>query len=321
MKRLLRRCAPIVDVFISPLVFISALVLLCVRRAGLQRMRTSKRIFHRIGIFPVRDHYFEPLFNPIHLKRSLREDRELRGIDWNLPGQFDLLEEFHFNRELEGFPIEKDGDLKFYYKNGCFGSADADYLYNILRLYQPKKIIEIGSGYSTLVAVEAIRKNREEESSYSCEQICIEPYEASWLEKLNITLIRDLLENVDKKIFATLQKNDVLFIDSTHIIRPQGDVLCEYLEILPLLKPGVLIHVHDIFTPKDYLDEIVIENVWLWNEQYLVEAFLSFNKEFKIIGALNFLSHHYRDRLSAKCPVLKTGLNLGEPSSLWLTRM
>lgn len=321
MKRLLKSCAFIIDIVISPLVFFSGLILLYVRRAGVQRMPFSKKLFQRIGIFPIRDHYYEPMFNPQHLKRSLRKDRNLKGIDLNVPEQLNLLRHFHFNEELEAFPIERNGDLRFFHKNGSFGSADADYLYNILRLYKPRKIVEIGSGDSTLVAVEAIKRNRKEEPLYSCEHICIEPYERPWLKELNITLVREIVENVDKRLFATLQKNDLLFIDSSHIIRPQGDVLSEYLEILPLLKPGVLIHIHDIFTPKDYLDEIVIENVWFWNEQYLVEAFLSFNRDFKIIGALNYLSHHYPEELSAKCPVLKTGVNLGEPGSFWLTRI
>jgi len=75
-----------------------------------------------------------------------------------------------------------------------------------------------------------------------------------------------------------------LFIDSSHIIRPQGDVLFEYLEILPILNAGVFVHIHDIFTPKDYLSEWILDGKVFWNEQYLLEAFLSFNTCFKIMG-------------------------------------
>ncbi len=103
------------------------------------------------------------------------------------------------------------------------------------------------------------------------------------------------------------------------MIRPQGDVLFEYFEILPILKPGVLIHIHDIFTPKDYLEEW-IQSVCFWNEQYVLEAFLSYNSEFKIIGALNFLKHHYPDELTEACPVLRQQLEFREPGSFWLTR-
>jgi hypothetical protein len=124
-------------------------------------------------------------------------------------------------------------------------------------------------------------------------------------------------------MFSTLEKNDILFIDSSHIIRPQGDVLLIYLTILPMLKKGVYVHIHDIFTPKDYLDSWILENVYLWNEQYLVEAFLSMNKEYKIIGALNFLKHNYFKELSEKCPILKQvphDEQRYEPRSLWIVR-
>ena len=92
--------------------------------------------------------------------------------------------------------------------------------------------------------------------------------------------------------FAKDKKNDILFIDSSHIIRPQGDVLFEYLEILPILNPGVVVHIHDIFSPKDYLDNWIINDHLFWNEQYLLEAFLSFNNNSPFIdGLLNALKN------------------------------
>jgi hypothetical protein len=124
---------------------------------------------------------------------------------------------------------------------------------------------------------------------------------------------------MDKSLFQKLGPNDILFIDSSHIIRPQGDVLFEYLELLPTLKSGVLIHVHDIFTPKDYLDEWVLDNHLLWNEQYLLEAFLTFNTQFKIIGALNYMSHHHRDQFAEKCPVFAKQPGR-EPGAFWMMR-
>ena len=88
-------------------------------------------------------------------------------------------------------------------------------------------------------------------------------------------------------------------------------MLFEYLEILPILQSGVLIHIHDIFTPNDYLEEWVCQDMRLWNERYLVEAFLSFNKEFKIIGALNFLKHRYPNELARRCcPVVGDQIEL-----------
>lgn len=302
-----------------PFTIASAVLFLIIRRLGIRRMIWSKKIFMKMGVFPIRDHYYEPLFNPRHLRVSLRDDRILPGIDFNIREQLDTLEKFSFNQELKKIAVEKTSHLEFYYQNPSIGFGDSEYLYNMIRLFKPKKIIEIGSGNSTLMAIEAIRQNQKENPNYFCEHVCIEPYEAAWLEKLGPKIIRKKVENVDKQLFSRLEANDILFIDSSHVIRPQGDVLFECLEILPILKPGVLVHIHDILTPKDYLDEWVLEDVKLWNEQYLIEAFLTFNSEYRIIGALNYLKHNYFKELAAKCPILANARD-EEPCSLWLIR-
>jgi hypothetical protein len=98
-------------------------------------------------------------------------------------------------------------------------------------------------------------------------------------------------------------------------------VLCQYLEILPILRPGVFVHVHDIFTPRDYLSEWLLEKNSFWNEQYMVEAFLSFNTSFEIVGALNYLKHHHPAELAAKFPVFARQSEGREPGSLWLRRV
>ncbi len=320
IKNLVKKLLPVTDALASPLVLISAYIMLLLRKTGVQRLPVSKNILNKLGVFPIRDHYHEPMFNPIYLRKSLREDRDLMAIDFNLAEQLTLLDKFNYNDELEQFPMENNGDGIFYYNNGYFESGDAEYLYNIIRLYKPARIIEVGGGYSTLMAINALKKNKEENKDYECKYICIEPYERPWLENLGVRIIRDIVERVDKALFTELDRNDILFIDSSHIIRPQGDVLFAYLEVFPILKPGVLVHIHDIFTPKDYQDEWVIEEVILWNEQYLLEAFLSFNKEYRILGALNYLKHHYPDKLEAKCPILKRNLESAEPGSFWLAR-
>ena len=85
-------------------------------------------------------------------------------------------------------------------------------------------------------------------------------------------LRRQVVEAVEKSVFQQLEADDLLFIDSSHVIRPQGDVLCEFLEILPTLKKGVIVHLHDVFTPRDYPKAWVVDRVRMWNEQYLMEA-------------------------------------------------
>lgn len=278
-----------------PFTFFSALWLKYVRKAGIGRVEDY--ILMRIEILPIIDHYYQPMVNPKkHLIKSLREDRELPGINFNTTEQLNLLLKFNFNEELEKFPLEKVKKIEFYYNNGSYCSGDAEYLYNIVRHFKPQRIIEIGSGSSTLMMRNAILQNTTENNNYQCQRICIEPYEQPWLENEDVKLIRKRLETIDKSFFQKLEANDILFIDSSHIIRPQGDVVFEYLEMLPTLKSGVLVHIHDIFTPKDYLNEWVYKH-FLWNEQYLLEVFLTFNEQFKIIGALNYLSHNYRREL------------------------
>ena len=309
----------IIDVLFSPLTIISSYWFKLVTKVKPHFLPITDRIFMQSGILPIADHYYQPLINPKkHLSKSLREDRNLPGIIWNTEEQLQLLSQFRYNSELEAIPMEKPNSLEYYYNNNSFVAGDAEYLYNILRLKKPKRIIEIGCGYSTLLAQRALNYNKKEDAEYNCEHICIEPYEMPWLEKLNVKVIRKKVEEIDTSYFLQLNENDILFIDSSHIIRPQGDVLFEFLQVLPILNKGVIIHVHDIFSPKDYLNEWVFSHV-LWNEQYLLEAFLTNNNNFKIIGALNYLRHNYYSQFAEKSPVFAK-VN-GEPGSFWLQKV
>jgi hypothetical protein len=300
-----------------PFTFLSALWLYWVRRKGI--LEIEDKILMKVGMLPLIDHYYQPLVNPKkYLFKSLREDRDLPGLDMNEQEQLRILSEFNYNEELLAMPLEKTDRNEYYYNCDPFCSGDAEYFYSIIRKFKPGTIIEIGSGMSTLLAFNALRQNKKEDANYRCRHVCIEPYEQPWLEANGVEVVRKRVETIDKSLFAELSANDILFIDSSHIIRTQGDVLFEYLEVLPQLKPGVLIHVHDIFTPKDYLTEWV-DTHNLWNEQYLLEALLSGSKSFKIIGALNFLSHHYPEEFDAKCPVFALQRD-HEPGSFWILK-
>jgi predicted O-methyltransferase YrrM len=289
------------------------------RSIGLVNFPLSKAIFLRAGFYPIIDHYYEPLFDPKHLRHSLGEDRSLPGVDLNDTEQLDVLGRFAYNDELLAFPLDpaKDEAREFCYNVGPFGPGDAEYLYSMIRLFKPRRIVEIGSGSSTLMARNAVRRNAAESSDEYCEHICIEPYENSWLEEAGVTVIRERVEDVSLDVFRNLNENDLLFIDSSHIIRPQGDVLFEYLEVLPSLNAGVIVHIHDIFTPRDYLDAWFGEN--FWNEQYLLEAFLTCSSAFRIIGATNYLSHKYNELFSSKCPIYKTHEGT-EPGSFYIVK-
>jgi len=305
MKKIIKKFVYLVfDIVISPFTLLASILLHFVRRRGIKNFPTAKKIFLSIGVFPINAHYYEPLFDKKKLQYPLRNDRTLPGINWNTNEQLNLLKSFTYNNELIQFPENQKSQLSFYYRNSSYGTGDSEFLYNMIRHFKPNRIIEIGSGISTLMAQNAVRKNTDENPKYSCKHICIEPFEAPWLEKTGVDVIRKKVEEVEKDFFTQLNKNDILFIDSSHMIRPQGDVLYEYLELLPILNAGVIIHIHDIFSPKDYLDEWIDEDVRFWNEQYLLEGFLSFNSSFKIIAALNYLHHNFFNELSEKCPML-----------------
>ena len=147
----------------------------------------------------------------------------------------------------------------------------------------------------------------------------LEPHDMPWLEKIDVVLLREKVDMVDKSLFRELQENDILFIDSSHIIRPQGDVLFEYQEKLPILNKEFLIHTHDIFHHQDYSEKWVYEHK-LRNEQYLPEAFLTFNKEFRIIGALNYLANHHKNELRNTCPVLSQQPGKYSNGAFWMIK-
>jgi hypothetical protein len=307
------------DIILLPFIYVSAVIFKFIRKNDFSffTFKRTKKILLKVGIYPLIDHYYEPLFHPRHFYKPTRQDRFLPGVDFNDKGQFEFLESLKYTEELDAFPLKKVNDNEYFYNNYSFEDTDAQIYYQILRTYKPKNIIEIGSGFSTKLAIAALRKNVLEDPNYKYNLTCIEPYEMPWLESCkDIKLIRQKVELIDREIFNILEKNDIFFIDSSHIIRPQGDVLAIYLEILPLVKPGVLVHIHDICTPRDYYD-IEFDNFHFLNEQYLVEAFLTLNKEFEILSAHNYLSYHHFDVLKKKSPILSYERGLG---SIWLSR-
>jgi len=125
-----------------------------------------------------------------------------------------------------------------------------------------------------------------------------------WLEKTGAIIIRKKVEDIEKSIFEELQSGDVLFIDSSHMIRPQGDVLKIYLDILPKIKSGVIVHIHDIFSPRDYPAKWLKDEMRFWNEQYLLEAILSSGNAWEVLLANNLLKNNYFDNFKKFCPYI-----------------
>lgn len=304
------------DLFSVPFIFICLPILKFIRYYGVENFPLNLKSFLKIGVFPIRDHYYEPQLSYSDVFDA-KKIRKLR-IDFHLERQISTLKQLRFSEELKGFVKDglPSGDT-FYLNNPSFGPGDSELYYLIVRNGKPKKIIEIGSGYSTLVCLKAIEQNKAE--GHPTEMICIEPYEMKWLEqKKEIKLIRESVEKVNLDVFKSLEGNDILFIDSSHIIRPENDVLFEYLELLPELNKGVIIHVHDIFSPRHYRTEWLQEEFRFWNEQYLLEAFLYYNDSFEIMYSLNYLKN---DAFEDTCKILPNVKNEDEPASFWMRKI
>src|SRR4249919_327831 len=178
---------PILDLLLSHFTLLASFLLYAIRKMRVSNMPVSKKIFKTVGVFPITNHYYEPLFDDRLLKLPLDRERSLPGIDWNNQQQLNLLGQFHYQEELLAFPYSNPAiPYAFYFDNPSLGPGDAEYLYCMTRHFKPKKIIEIGSGYSTLMTKAAIQKNKEERPRVETETICIEPYEMPWLEKTGV---------------------------------------------------------------------------------------------------------------------------------------
>jgi hypothetical protein len=186
----------------------------------------------------------------------------------------------------------------------------------MIRLLRPARLIEIGSGHSSLIAKLAIDANVADDPTYRCDQCCIEPFADEWLAARVPRLVRSRVEQLDVRNFDELRADDILFIDSTHVIRPQGDVLYEFLEVVGRLHSGVYVHVHDVFTPRDYPARWVLDERKLWNEQYLLEALLCHSDRFEVVVSLNHLWHEHREAVTRALPVLRRH-PAAEPGSFW----
>ncbi|NJO13718.1 MAG: hypothetical protein HC870_00125 [Rhizobiales bacterium] len=209
----------IIDIFLAPIVFLAALPMKIARKTSMRNLPLTAAVFRKVGIFPITSHYYEPLFDMSHADLSGRP-RDLPGIDLCHAQQIALLHRFEGTDIPDNWDRPAGDDGNFSLRNRNFGAGDADLWWHVIRHFKPSRIIEVGSGHSTRVARHAIARTLHEQPAYVCDHVCIEPYEMPWLEKLGIQVRREKLEDIDPALFATLKAGDILFIDSSHMIRP-----------------------------------------------------------------------------------------------------
>jgi len=265
-------------------------------------------------------HYYSPIPSEddvlTHVK-SRKFNSELLGIELNEQSQRELLNEyFSFYKDLPFQEMQTTG-RRYYYDNLAFTYSDAIFLYSFLRKYTPKRIIEVGSGFSSAVMLDTI------DSFYSQrpEITFIEPDPDRLISLLRegdrqqVKLIDKKIQEVPPEIYQTLEAGDLLFIDSSHVVKCGSDVHLLMFEILPRLQPGVFVHFHDVFYPFDYPTDWLTGGRY-WNENYFLRAFLSYNSEWSIKFFVTYAHYVFGDLIKEKMPLCVK--NLG--GSLYIQR-
>jgi Methyltransferase domain len=268
----------------------------------------------------VRDYY-----SPVPDLSSLPEDiwlrrSDMRGVELDADRAI-----LYIERELAPaiaeleVPLEDPGEPGlFFLRNSCFESVDAELLYAMIRTTQPHNVLELGSGYSTLLISMAARRNMND--GVPTRHTVYDPYprehilgsilpEPTILEAVSAT-------DVPLEAFEKLGEGDVLFVDTTHTVKLGSDVNFIVLEVLPRLQPGVIVHFHDVFLPWEYPRVWFEQMRYYWAEQYLLQAFLAFNTAFTILVPANAVAREHPLRLSKVIPSFQQG---AMPGSLWLT--
>ena len=273
--------------------------------------------------FPL-GHYYSPLPDNRELAREPRRGmvwpesaRPTPGIDWNEDEQRRLAGIFGKQNRLTFADDEGPDPTEYWAGNGQYPALDAWVLEGMLRYLRPRQMIEIGSGYSSLVTA---RVNRELLNG-SMRFTCIEPYPRAFLQA-GVPGISDLrveeVQDTPLELFERLGDGDVLFVDTSHTVKTGGDVAWIYGEILPRLAPGVLVHIHDAFIPGEYPQQWVFEG-WGWNEIYLIKAFLAFNSGYRVIFGVQWMLQNHLELIQQAFPRFGEHRDHGG-AALWLRR-
>lgn len=287
-----------------------------------------------LGIHIVPVHYYTSEPDIIELKRTVAvwaKPSSMPGIHIDLEDQIARLRDccLPYQDEYYGNRFYIEG-VEMGYGPG-FGFIEAQALYSLIRHYSPARIVEIGSGVSTYISYRALQRNQSE-TGRGWQITCIEPYPSPRLRHLstsepNVHLINLPVQQAPMDVMLNLAENDILFVDSSHIVKAGSDVNYMILEVLPRLQPGVIVHFHDIYFPYDYQRDVLHTFIHS-NEASLLRAFLTLNAKFKILFSLSYLHYERTEELKRIFPEYvprpgKDGLEEYKapghfPSSTWL---
>lgn len=283
--------------------------------------------WRRRGYYVLPVQFYSPVPDARALPPSLWPGPDhLVGVDLAVDDQLERLASFErrYGDEYRAFPVAPPpGGQGVHLASGTFGPGDAEALYCVVRDLGPARVIEIGSGMSTLIIDRALAVNRER-GALPASHTVIDPFPSEAARSApSVTALRSQrVQDVETSVFESLEAGDILFIDSSHVVATGSDVVFEYLEILPRLRPGVVVHSHDIFLPGEYPRSWVVDRHVFWTEQYLLAAFLTLNQSFRVLWAGRYLHRRHHAALSAAMPsvaALDPGADRG-PSSFWIVR-
>jgi hypothetical protein len=249
-------------------------------------------------------HFYSPVANVEELRAQAQRiwpDRPaVLGIDFDDASHERVLREYFpaFYPDF-AYPAKPDGNpLGFYVENDQFSWLDCRALFVLLRAWRPRRFIEVGSGFSTLLVADVNRRFL----SASLAIECIEPYPRAMLRSRELGLERlvvSKVQDLEPAFFERLDAGDVLFIDSSHVAKTGSDVNHLCFEVLPRLRAGVRIHFHDIFLPADYPKPWVLDENRGWNEQYVVRALLMFSSAFRVVFGSSYAVAAHGEALRA----------------------
>lgn len=271
-------------------------------------------------------HFYSPICDPADLAAREAElwpepPRPCLGIDFNDASHIEILDGW-FPRHLPGFDYPQKGPADealshFYLENSQFSWLDARALFVFLRALRPRRVIEVGSGYSSLLMADVNLRHLGGEVDIRC----IEPYPRAFLQR-GLPGIREVIvqrvQAVPLDRFEALEAGDVLFIDSSHVAKTGSDVNYLFFEVLPRLRAGVHVHVHDIMLPAEYLKEWAITENRSWNEQYLLRALLMYSNAFEVVFGCYYAWLAHRERV-IRALALPDGAGFGG-GSFWMRR-
>jgi predicted O-methyltransferase YrrM len=267
-------------------------------------------------------HFYSPIVNVEEIKEAFLNrtiPESLPGIDIDNDSMMRLWNDLLPYLNQIPFPEVKSDDYRYFFKNPAFSYGDGSILYAMLRHFKPKRYVEIGSGFSSGCAVDTNALYFDDKISMSF----IEPYPQLLKQVLgesgtaNVKIHSVNVQQADLEIFKQLESGDVLFIDSTHVLKTGSDVCYELFEVLPILKPGVIIHFHDIFWPFEYGKKWVLVENRSWNEIYALRAFLMNNDNYKILFFNDWFRRFYEDKITLSYPAFLR--NTG--GSIWIKKL